>query len=437
MHPHHELTSSLERADAGLLGGAGVRADAGRAARQSVPRSSHAEWTPPADRVSPLTVIGAQEEGRLGWLLPVRHARMAASPFGFYRAGAAIMAADLAGTPDIGASVQLCGDAHLGNFGAFATAERRRAFDVSDFDETLPGPWEWDIKRLAVSFVLASRRRSRAAAVRVVRSYRVAMLGFATMSTLEVWEAQARRRIGRRALGNVTETVDGQLRLRSAPPLLVPLRELSPADRGDELWDSAEANLASYLEGSAHDRRHLLSRYRLADVAVKAVGVSSVGTRCFLVLLVGRDHGEPLFLQVKQAGRSVLEPYLSPSEFDHQGQRVVEGQRFMQATSDRFLGWSSASSGLEYYWRTYRDVSGAADVAHMNGAELLRHADLCGWALAHAHARTGDPITIAAYLGASDSFDTAVGAFAVAYARQVEADHTDFLYAIKDGRFPV
>jgi uncharacterized protein (DUF2252 family) len=437
------------------------RAAAGKAARRAVPRASHAGWDPPADRPDPMSVISAQETGRLPWLLPVRRARMAESPFSFYRGCAALMAADLSGTPTMGVPVQLCGDAHLANFGTFASPERRQVFDVNDFDETLPGPWEWDVKRLATSFVLAARDDGfddpvgRPAAVRAVSAYRRAMASFATTSVLDVWYAQvsldllraalperdrkrfdrgqrqARQRTSQQVLAKLTEEIDGELRMRSDPPLLAPLRDLAAnLDQGrlrTEVWDSYD----SYLSSVGPDRRHVLSRFEPVDVALKVVGVGSVGTRCFIVLLRGLDHQEPLFLQVKEATTSVLEAHLAPSGYPHCGQRVVEGQRLMQAGSDIFLGWSKTSTGPHYYWRQFRDMKGSFDVAVMNPAQLNQYAEACGWTLAHCHARSGDAITIAGYLGSGPVFDEAVGDFAVAYADQTARDHAAFVAAVK------
>ncbi|GII05590.1 DUF2252 domain-containing protein [Planobispora takensis] len=440
------------------------RAEAARAARKEVPRREHARWEPPGDRVDPVTHLAAQEAERVPWLLPVRHMRMAESPFAFFRGAAAPMAADLAGTPVTGITVQLCGDAHLANFGTFASPERRQVFDLNDFDETLPGPWEWDVKRLAASFTVAGRdngftdAEGRTAAVQAVTAYRTAMATFASMSVLEVWYAQAslelikstlvvdryrkqfaqaekkaRQRTSARALTRLTEQSEGGLQIRSDPPLLVPLREVRDAETRETFRHYVEESFEGYLTSLPRDRRHVLSHFRVIDMALKVVGVGSVGTRCFIVLLQGRDHDEPLFLQVKEANASVLEAYLSPSEFTHRGQRVVEGQRLMQSSSDIFLGWSTGPQ-RDYYWRQLHDMKGAADVTVMKPAQLARYATLCGWTLAHGHARSGDAIAIAAYLGSGDTFAEAVGDFAVAYADQTERDYAAFVEAVKDGR---
>jgi uncharacterized protein (DUF2252 family) len=442
------------------------RRAAGKAARKQVPRSSHAAWSPPPDRANPVSVITDQDEQRLPWLVPVRHQRMAESAFAFYRGGAAIMAADLAPTPTIDVSVQLCGDAHLANFGTFASPERRQVFDVNDFDETLPGPWEWDVKRLAASFVLAARdngfsdHHGQLTAQRSVEAYRDAIAQFAVTPMLQVWYSQlafdklravmptkagrkrlkktaqkARRRNSQKALGKLTETIDGRRRIRSNPPLLVPRREwpdLVELDR-DEIHQRVQSNYEGYAETLNNDRRHLLHRFHIVDMALKVVGVGSVGTRCFVVLLEGRDHGEPLFLQVKEATDSVLEAHLPRSTFAQHGQRVVEGRRLIQASTDIFLGWSEVETGPQFYWRQFHDMKGSADVATMNHKQLMVYGDICGWTLAHAHARAGDASAIHGYLGSGDAFPRAIAAFALAYADQSETDYEEFTQAIADG----
>lgn len=443
------------------------RAEAGRALRETVRRSDHADWSPAPDRPDPVEVLSAQDATRLPWLVPVRHARMAESAFAFYRGSAAVMAADLAPTPTTGLTTQLCGDAHLANFGTYASPERRQVFDLNDFDETLPGPWEWDVKRLAASAVLAARDNgwdddvARAAAVRSVAAYREAMNRYSAWPTMDVWYAQvalediqralpskadrerfergaakARRRTSQRALGRLTETVDGRLQIRSDPPLLEPLRDLvgqlRAPDVPADLEAAVRANLETYAASLPDDRRHLLERFRLVDLALKVVGVGSVGTRCLVGLFEGLDHGEPLVLQAKEATTSVLEAHLPPSRYPHPGQRVVEGQRLMQAASDIFLGWSEHR--VTYYWRQLHDMKGSADVAAMRPDQLSAYVALCGTTLAHAHARAGDAVAIGAYLGTKDSFDRAVGEFAMAYAAQTALDHAAFTAAIDDGR---
>jgi uncharacterized protein (DUF2252 family) len=447
---------------------AGERAADGRAARKAVPRSDHARWEPPVDRPDPVSGVTAREAGRLPWLLPVRRARMAESPFAFYRGAAGLMAADLTGTPTIGVGVQLCGDAHLANFGTFASPERRQVFDLNDFDETLPGPWEWDVKRLAASFVLAARdngfdeAEGRAAAVRSASAYRRATAAFASAGTLDVWYAQvsldlirnaipssedrdrftrtgakARKQTSQRALAKLTERVGGRLRIRSDPPLLVPLRELAEHGDGNLLRRQVEENYDNYLASVSSDRRRVLTRFRPVDVALKVVGVGSVATQCFILLLQSWDRDEPLFLQVKEATASALEAHLPASDFPHHGQRVVEGQRLMQAASDMFLGWSQAESGPHFYWRQFHDMKASANVATMNPMQLSFYGEVCGWTLAHGHARSGDAIAVAAYLGSGTVFDQALGDFAVAYADQAQRDHGAFLSAISSGRIQV
>lgn len=432
-----------------------------------MPRSAHAAWESAADRADPLDVLAAQDAGRLPWLVPVRHARMAESPFAFFRGAAAVMAADLASSPATGLTAQICGDAHLANFGTYASPERRQVFDLNDFDETLPGPWEWDVKRLATSAVLAARDNgwdddvARAAAVRSVASYREAMARYARSATLDVWYAQvsledilralpskadrrlverraarARTRTSRRALSRLTEVADGRLRIRRQPPLLEPLRDLAAGLGADGLADDIEerirANLETYRASLSDDRRRLLDRFRLVDIALKVVGVGSVGTRCFVALFEGRDHGEPLVLQVKEATASVLEAHLPPSAYAEHGRRVVEGQRLMQATSDVFLGWSAHRAS--FYWRQLYDMKGSADVAAMTPDQLQAYVALCGTTLAHAHARSGDAVGIAAYLGRKDAVDRAVAEFALTYAAVTAADHAAFVAAVEDGR---
>jgi uncharacterized protein (DUF2252 family) len=446
---------------------AAERADAGKQERQRIPRSAHGEWAPAADRPDPVGILTAQDERRLTWLVPVRHARMAESAFSFFRGSAAIMAADLATTPDLGTHVQLCGDAHLANFGTFASPERRQVFDVNDFDETLPGPWEWDIKRLAASMVIAARDNEfsdddgSAAARATVQAYRDAMAEFAAKPALEVWYSQvslddvrkalpsksdrkdfdrgaakARSKNSVRALQKLTDTdSQGRLTIRSQPPLLVPLRELGDHLDRDERLERTKDNFDSYQETLQRDRRHLLRRFRIVDVALKVVGVGSVGTRCWIVLLTGRDHGEPLFLQIKEAEDSVLQPYLPPSRYSQHGERVVEGRRLVQASSDIFLGWNtSIDASRGYYWRQFHDMKGSADVASMSRERLRHYGQVCGVALAHAHARSGDAAMIGGYLGSGRGFAKALAQFAVAYADQNEADYAAFQQAIADGR---
>jgi uncharacterized protein (DUF2252 family) len=440
-----------------------ARAAAGTAARERAPLDGHAEFVPAADRPDPVAVLRAQEDGRVPELLPIRHQRMAASPLAFYRAAAATMAADLAALPSTGLVSRLCGDAHLLNFGAYASPERRLVFDLNDFDESHPGPWEWDVKRLVASLALAGRengfkRRQRAAVVQATaRHYRDAMRGFATMRELDVWYARAdmdelrERLTGRRgrrvaAAGAKARSRDGlqayhrltvvdgdRRRLAADPPLLVPIGDLMPGVARKLLEDQIRELLAGYRRSLADDRRRLFDAFDFVDMARKVVGVGSVGTRCWVVLLTGRDDADPLLLQVKEAGPSVLAGKVGPipvPDWDSDGRRVVSGQRILQATSDIFLGWHSAQGidgqARDFYVRQLRDWKGGADVASMDPEGLLTYGRLCGWTLARAHARGGDRIAIAAYLGSGERFDRAMVPFAEAYADQTEADHAAF-----------
>ncbi|MFG2309617.1 DUF2252 domain-containing protein [Streptomyces sp. NPDC048566] len=437
------------------------RAARGRAARKRVSRSAHGTWIPAADRPDPVGVLQRQGRDRLPELLPVRYGRMAASPAAFLRGAAAVMAADLAAQPHTGLTVQLCGDAHLLNFGLYASPERARPllFDLADFDETYPGPFEWDVKRLAASAAVAARENGHkeehafAAARAVARHYRETMRRLARQGELTVWyehvdadlllplvrsgrgrrraEAtltRARRRTSLHALGKLVETVDGRPRIVRDPPLLEPAGTLDTASLRKIFHD--------YRSTLSEERRLLLDRYRFVDAARKVVGVGSVGTRCFLVLLAGRDAGDPLFLQIKQAGRSVLEEHLPSGPYLHPGRRVVAGQRLMQAAGDLFLGWTTGPEGRAFYWRQVRDVKGSADVAGMGPADLRGYAGLCGTALARAHARSGDRVAIAAYLGGADTFDRALAAFALRYAERTAADHAALGAAVMAGVVP-
>ncbi|MFJ3230170.1 DUF2252 domain-containing protein [Streptomyces sp. NPDC086787] len=431
----------------------------GKAARKRVPRSAHARWVPSVDRPDPVGVLQRQGRDRLTELLPVRYGRMAASPFAFLRGAAAVMAADLASQPNSGLTVQLCGDAHLLNFGVYASPERSLVFGLNDFDETFPGPFEWDVKRLAASVMVAGREngfpedRVRAAALAAVAAYRTSMHRLARLGELAVWYehadaesvlsiarsarrrrrvastlTRARRRTSLQALGKLTETVDGQPRIIHDPPLL------EPAGAPDTA--SLRKIFSDYRSTLAEERRVLLDRYRFVDAARKVVGVGSVGTRCFIVLLAGRDHADPLFLQIKQATRSVLEEHLPGGPYIHPGQRVVAGQRLLQASGDIFLGWTTGPQGRAFYWRQLRDMKGSADIAGITVSGLREYAGLCGATLARAHARSGDRVAIAAYLGAADVFDHAVADFARNYAEQSAADHTALGAAITAGVVP-
>ncbi len=447
------------------------RAAAGRAARSGARRSSHAAWEPPADRADPVAILERQAASRVPELVPIRYGRMSASPFAFFRGAAAVMAADLAATPASGLRVQACGDAHLSNFGAFAAPDRRLVFDLNDFDESLPGPWEWDVKRLAASFAIAARenglkRKQRAEIVlTAARTYREAMRGFASLRNLEVWYARldveavmggieaeapkavkkvrrgaekARSKDSLRALEKLTHEVDGELRIVSQPPLIVPVEELLAEDETRDLRQTLLGVLDSYRESLPADRRHLLDGYRFRHIARKVVGVGSVGTRAWVVLLTGADDGDPLFLQAKEAEASVLEPYVGASRFKNHGRRVVEGQRLMQAASDIFLGWCPAV-GLDgrrrdFYVRQLWDWKRSAEVETLDPRGLDIYARMCGWTLARAHARSGDRVAIAAYLGGGDAFEEAIAAFSELYADQSERDHAALLAAIDAGR---
>jgi uncharacterized protein (DUF2252 family) len=439
------------------------RHERGRAARRAVPRGSHAEGKPAPDRPDPVDLLETQARDRIQDLLPIRYSRMMASPFAFMRGAAIVMAQDLASTPKTGIQAQLCGDAHLLNFGAYASPERALLFDLNDFDETLSGPWEWDIKRLAASFVVAGRDNGfdaadcHGAAQACVASYRQRMTRFSEMGELEVWytrigeeevkglltEARAgkkttkklsknvRKTRGRdslQALSKLTRVVDGRRIINDDPPLLVRIPD------GDERRAQIRDILEGYKRTLQDDRRHLLDRYHFVDVARKVVGVGSVGTRAFVVLLEGRGEDDPLFLQVKEAGPSVLEGHAPPSVYTHHGHRVVAGQRLMQAASDIFLGWFRGGEGRDFYSRQLRDMKGSAKVESMSSEELVLYARLCGWALARAHARSGDRVSIAAYLGKSERFDVAIADFAKEYADQTERDHAALCAAVKSGR---
>ncbi|NUR03667.1 MAG: DUF2252 domain-containing protein [Streptomyces sp.] len=433
-----------------------VRAERGKAARRRVARSAHAGWVPPVDRADPVAVLERQGRDRLPELLPIRYGRMAASPFAFLRGSAAVMAADLASRPHTGLTVQLCGDAHLLNFGLYASPERVLVFDLNDFDETFPGPFEWDVERLAASVAVAARANGHAeakvrrATLEAVAAYRTAMRRLAGRGELAVWHeridadsllpllrsagrrrqvasslTRARRRTSLQALGKLTEVVDGRRRIIHDAPLL------EPAGASD--MASLRKIFSDYRSTLSEERRLLLDRYRFVDAARKVVGVGSVGLRCFVVLLTGRDHSDPLFLQIKEARKSVWETHLPHGPYIHPGHRVVAGQRLLQAGSDIFLGWMSGPQGRAFYWRQLRDMKGSADVAGMSPAELLGYARLCGTALARAHARSGDRIAIAAYLGGADTFEQAVADFALAYADQTAADHAALGAAVAAG----
>jgi uncharacterized protein (DUF2252 family) len=449
------------------------RVERGKVARARVPRASHAAFTPAADRTDPIALLEGQGVTRIRDLLPIRYGRMAASPFAFFRGAALPMAADLARTPQSGLMVQACGDAHLENFGVFASPERNLVFDINDFDETLPGPWEWDVKRLATSLEIAGRANGYSAKARrrigqaTVAAYRRAMLAFAGMDALGVWYAHAdvdrlgalvsvslrarqRKTVERTvakarskdnlgAMSRFAVVDDGVTRLKAEPPLVVPLRDLlGDPDERRAMEDSLRRVLGAYRKTLERDRRVLFDRYRLVDMARKVVGVGSVGTRSWMLLLL-EDGEHPLFLQAKEAGPSVLEAFVAGSDYDNCGERVVVGQRLMQAVSDIFLGWIRAPGVgtpelRDFYVRQLRDWKGSADVETLLPDGMLAYGEICGWTLARAHARSGDRIAMAAYLGTSSTFEVAVQEFAESYADQNERDHRSLVDAIAAGR---
>src|SRR5690242_13161729 len=482
------------------------RLNQGRTARDSTPASSHDGWAAAADRPDPVGLLEQQDRTREPDLVPVRHGRMMVSPFTFYRGAAKIMAVDLKDTPVAGLRVQLCGDAHLSNFGMFASPERRLMFDLNDFDETLPGPFEYDVKRMAASFLVAGRNNgftkadARAAAMASVAAYREAMADFAQMPTMDIWYAhfdedrfrttiqdalvaetsaavkkekdkgkgkkakaakkeqkdpgqaklakeaarraeknlaKAHTRDSLQALSKLAEQVDGQYRIVSQPPVIVPARDLA-ATYGlapDDVMPVLHHRFRAYRATLPDDRRKLLERFEIVDAARKVVGVGSVGTRAFIILLQGRDAQDPLFLQIKEATASVLEASLPRSRYRQHGERVVQGQRMMQAASDIFLGWTKGlDTSRHFYWRQLRDMKGSALVELMAPATLRYYAQMCGWTLARAHARAGDPVVMAEYLGRDDAFDQSILDFSERYADQNEQDYEQFVKAIRSGR---
>ncbi|MGZ8698103.1 MAG: DUF2252 domain-containing protein [Gaiellaceae bacterium] len=449
------------------------RAARGKAAREEVPRSSQAQVEFPADR-DPVALLEQQAGSRVPELVPIRYGRMLTSPFAFYRGGALIMAADLARTPASGLRVQLCGDAHLSNFGMFGSPERTLVFDINDFDETAPGPWEWDVKRLVASFAIAGReigfsgKERRAVVLDAVRSYREAMRAFAGMRNLELWcshqpveqafqevsrgvdpkrfkkaeldIATARTKDSMHAFEQLTEVVDGERRIISDPPLIVPIDELVPAGiERDATRGEVHDLIHSYRRTLETDRRHLLRQFRFVDLARKVVGVGSVGTRTWIALCLGIDDEDPLFLQLKEAEPSVLERFVGKSEYANSGLRVVAGQRLMQATSDIFLGWQRVRAGhvgqkRDFHVRQLKDWKGSFQVEAAAPAGAAAYGKICGRTLARAHARSGDRVAIASYLGGSDSFDRAIAAFAETYADQNERDYQSLQDAVNEGR---
>jgi len=433
------------------------RIQIGKSLRERLPRSSHAIWQPPAAGREPIEIIEASNRGRLQELIPIRYGRMLRSPFTFLRGSAALMAYDLATTPQTDIIVQACGDCHLLNFGFFATPERNLVFDINDFDETLPAPWEWDLKRLVVSFVIAGRdsdlsdRESKAAAIDCARSYREHLREYSRLSPLEVWYTRigveqviemapdektrkireqmmtkARERIIEHLYPKIVTQTAGRNRFVDQPPILYHVNEPD--------WETlVREGLEDYRQSLPEERRVLFDRYRLEDFALKVVGIGSVGTRCYIALFFSEDN-HPLILQVKEACPSVLEPYTAKSQYENQGQRVVTGQRLMQSSSDIFLGWTQGRRGNNFYLRQLRDMKFSLPIEGVSAAQLQRYAEFCGWTLARAHAKSGDAATISGYLGKGDQFDLAMGEFAIAYAEQTEQDHAALVEAVKTGR---
>ncbi|TRU24765.1 MAG: DUF2252 domain-containing protein [Microcystis aeruginosa Ma_SC_T_19800800_S464] len=433
------------------------RIQIGKSLRERLPRSDHAIWQPPAAGREPIEIIEASNRGRLQELIPIRYGRMLRSPFTFLRGSAALMAYDLATTPKTDLIVQACGDCHLLNFGLFATPERNLVFDINDFDETLPAPWEWDIKRLVVSFVIAGRdsdlsdQESKAAAIDCARSYREHLREYSRLSPLEVWYtrigaeqaiemspdektrkireqimAKARERIIEHLYPKIVTQTGGRNRFVDQPPILYHVNEPD--------WETiVREGLEDYRQSLPEERRVLFDRYQLEDFALKVVGIGSVGTRCYIALLFSEDN-HPLILQVKEACPSVLEPYTAKSQYENQGQRVVTGQRLMQSSSDIFLGWTQGRGGKDFYLRQLRDMKFSLPIEGVSAVQLQRYAEFCGWTLARAHAKSGDAATISGYLGKGDQFDLAMGEFAIAYADQTERDHAALVDAVKTGR---
>jgi uncharacterized protein (DUF2252 family) len=444
----------------------------GKAARTTAPLESHADIGPDEGR-DPVGLVIGQAETRVADLVPIRHGRMLVSPFTFYRGAALPMAADLSKVPSSGIRVQLCGDAHLSNFGVFAAPDRRLVFDLNDFDETLPGPFEWDVKRFAASLAVAARDNGLDAAERRtlvmqgVGAYRQSMIDFTGKKLLEVWYdrldiedtlekvgpsvstealtrtrkalAKARKRDSTQVLKKLTTVVDGQRRIISDPPLVVPIEQLADGWTADQIVEGMRTILSQYRRTLSADRRHLIGQFRLAHVARKVVGVGSVGTRAWILLLEADGGQEPLFLQAKEAQKSVLADYCGASRYRNEGQRVVAGQHLMQAASDIFLGWQHVGDGLDgvsrdFYVRQLRDMKYSAPIEQMLLPGLVSYAQLCGWTLARAHARSGDRFAIAGYLGKSDKFDRALVTFAEAYADRTEQDYAAMSAAVADGR---
>jgi uncharacterized protein (DUF2252 family) len=427
------------------IGTVADRRAAGRSLRKKVARSSHAEWSPAADRPDPVSLLEEQNRTRFAHLVPIRYERMTTSPFAFLRGSSVVMTQDLAATPVTGIQVQVCGDAHLNNFGIYATPERNQIFDVNDFDETLPGPWEWDVKRLATSIIVAGRNNgfsgdiNRQAVLSCVGSYRQHMWEYSEMCYVDIWYSRidyasslqavrstfrwwinkqfkkSSRRTHVELLPKLTQEVDGRIFIKDDPPLITHLDD-------DELVQKLRGLVEEYKASLRIDRQVLLNKYRLVDVAHKVVGIGSVGTQCYIALLMGSGSSDPIFLQFKEAGSSVLERYLGPSIYANHGERVINGQRLMQAVSGAFLGWGSLDS-MDFYFRQLRDMKLSVDLETLTEEGFIEYCRFCGWALARAHARSGDPALISGYLGRKDVFDRAIATFAETYADQAERDH--------------
>jgi uncharacterized protein (DUF2252 family) len=461
--------------NAGVIATRSARADRGKSRRRAAPRRSPGDWKPAGDRADPIDLLQEQDESRIQRLLPIKYGRMVESPFAFLRGSAVVMAADLSDTPVSAIDTLLCGDAHLSNFGVFATPERQLAFDINDFDETYPGPWEWDLKRLAASATVAGRANglgdsvNRDLAERVARAYQAAMRHFSDLTTLDMWYyhvsaedvlgvfrrhsskkarkgaekiiAKARKRTQEQTLEKLTFVEDGRRRFSADPPLLVPIRtktfhEIFDDGKGRTMTpDTVEQAWLAYLDTLSTERRFLLQRYNIVDAALRVGGVGSVGTRCFIVLLEGQGVEDAIILQQKEAGPSALERYLPKRTFKQQAERVVNGQRVMQASSDLFLGWHSATAGeFDIYWRQLKDMKGSFAIETLDKHGLATYVTLCSWCLARAHACAGDALQTAAYLGKGDAFAKAIGQFALAYADQTERDHEVLVAAVNSGR---
>jgi uncharacterized protein (DUF2252 family) len=440
------------------MGTVADRRASGRSLRKKVARSSHAEWSPAADRPDPVSLLEEQNRTRFAHLVPIRYERMTTSPFAFLRGSAAVMAQDLAATPVTGIQVQACGDAHLNNFGIYATPERNQIFDLNDFDETLPGPWEWDVKRLASSVIVAGRNNgfsddiNRLAVLNCLGSYRQHMGEYSEMRYVDIWYSRIdyasslqvvrrtfrwwiskqREKSSRRThvelLPKLTQEVDGRIFIKDDPPIITHLDD-------DELVQKLRDLIEEYKTSLRIDRRVLLSKYHIVDVAHKVVGIGSVGTQCYIVLLMGSGSDDPIFLQIKEAGFSVLERYLGPSSYTNHGERVINGQRLMQAVSGTFLGWASLGS-IDFYLRQLRDMKLSVDLETLSEKGFIEYCRFCGWALARAHARSGDPALISGYLGKKDVFDQAIAAFAETYADQTERDHAALVSHIQAAQAP-